>query len=104
MEHSNNDEKILQILSELKAEMTEMKAEMADMKAKTDRIETDVKFTKEIVIKIENDHGQKLNALFDGYSANYDSNKEIELRIIKLEKDVEKLKFEVSYFKPSVSK
>lgn len=51
---------------------------MADIKA-------DVKFTKETVIKIENDHGQKLNALFDGYKLNSEKLERIENEVTKHE-------------------
>ena len=54
-------EKIFKKMGDMDSRMTSMETEMADIKA-------DVKFTKETVIKIENDHGQKLNALFDGHS------------------------------------
>lgn len=54
------------------------KDEQAEVKA-------DVKFTKETVIKIENDHGQKLNALFDGYKLNSEKLDRIESEVSKHE-------------------
>jgi len=104
MEHINNDEKVLQILAAIQRDMTEMKADMTEMKAKTDKIESDVKFTKETVVRMENDFGQKINALFDGYSGNYDLNKENDARITRLERDVEKLNIEVRFLKAAVNK
>ena len=47
---------------------------------------------------------QYVITLFDGYSVNYDLNKKEDIRIAKLERDVEKLPFEVSYLKSTAHK
>ena len=49
-----------------KGELTEIRTNMAT-KGELAGVENDLKFVKETVIRIENDHGQKLGALFDGY-------------------------------------
>lgn len=54
------------------------KQELAEVKA-------DVRFTKEAVIRIENDHGQKLGALFDGYKLNSEKLDRIEEEVSKHE-------------------
>ncbi|MGI6307059.1 MAG: hypothetical protein ACOX1X_00325 [Dethiobacteria bacterium] len=71
-------EKIFKKMGDMDSRMTSMETEMADIKA-------DVKFTKETVIKIENDHGQKLNALFDGYKLNSEKLERIENEVTKHE-------------------
>jgi hypothetical protein len=54
------------------------KDELAEVKA-------DLKFITETVIKIENDHGQKLGALFDGYKSNSEKLDRIETEVSKHE-------------------
>ena len=54
---------------------------------------------KSITLRMEQDHGKKLQALFDGYSANYEIIERYDPRITKLERTVEKLAFEVQYLK-----
>ncbi len=50
-------------------EKTELLAVQTEMiLAKIDSMEKDLKSTKECVVRIEADHGQKLGALFDGYA------------------------------------
>ena len=71
-------EKIFKKMGDMDSRMTSMETEMADIKA-------DVRFTKETVIKIENDHGQKLNALFDGYKLNSEKLERIENEVTKHE-------------------
>jgi len=71
-------EKIFKKMGDMDSRMTSMETEMTDIKA-------DVKFTKETVIKIENDHGQKLNALFDGYKLNSEKLERIENEVTKHE-------------------
>lgn len=56
--------------------MSRMYNDMQDMK-------TDIKDVKERVINIENDHGKKLTALFDGYVQQAE-------RLNRIEKEVSK--------------
>jgi hypothetical protein len=58
-----NEDKILAILESLVT--------------KVDRLETDLTDVKARVINIEHDHGRRLAALLDGYSALYDIDREI---------------------------
>ena len=64
-------------LAEIKATMS-TKDELAEVKA-------DLKFIKETVIKIENNHGQKFGALFDGYKFNSEKLDRIETEVSKHE-------------------
>lgn len=52
----NNEDKILAMLDILAQGQIRIENELADLKG--------------IVIRIENDHGRKLDALFDGYQQN----------------------------------
>ena len=82
----NNEEKILNILetlvadvAELKADNKELKAGFAELKADNKELKaghTDLKSiledTNRRVVIIENEHGKSLKALHDGYSLLYD--------------------------------
>jgi len=78
----NNEEKILQILTELqqgqietnqrldgmesdisglKGDMADIKGDMSELKDKVDRID-------KTAIRMQQSHGEKLSALFDGYT------------------------------------
>ncbi len=61
-----------------KQELAEIKNNLAEVKAETHSI-------KSIVLKIENDHGQKLGALFDGYKLNSEKLDRIEAEVTKHE-------------------
>ena len=56
----NNEEKILSMLETL----TQGQTKLEQGQTKLEQEITDIKHT---LVKIENEHGQKLNALFDGY-------------------------------------
>ena len=74
-------------LAEIKGEMNKLEANMAtkndlaEIKGEMAEVKSDIQFIKETVIKIENEYGQKLNALFDGYVMNSE-------RLDRIEKEV----------------
>ncbi|UNC91638.1 hypothetical protein [Candidatus Contubernalis alkaliaceticus] len=86
-------EAILNKISEIdanmatKKELAEVKANMAT-KDELAEVKADVKSIQEIVIKIENEHGQKLAALFDGYKHNSETLTDHTLRLERIEKKV----------------
>ena len=136
----NNEEKILQILSEIKGDIAEMKSDIAelknavvkleddmvhvksdiaelknavikleddmvhvksdlyDLKASRERMETTLNSTRETVIRMENEQGQQLRALFDGYSNLYDVMGEIRVDIGVLKHDRDKHVMYIKYF------
>ena len=105
----NNEEKILLFLESLSTGVAELKTDVAELKTDIDLIKKDVKgLSKEvsdlkiITIHMENDYGMKLSSLYDGYSLNYENYKETDIRIKTLEHTVEKLSFEVKYFRSAV--
>lgn len=87
-----NEEKILAALSQIQGDISNLKANITEL-------QEDVKFVRGVTVRMENDHGKKLDALFDGYSANYDLIGRYDPRVTKLERDLEKLSFEVKYLK-----
>lgn len=66
-------------------EMQGIKTEMQGIKTEVQGIKTDVKDVKGRVINIENDHGKKLNMLFDGYKQNAEKLDRIEKQVSKQE-------------------
>lgn len=82
---------ILQKIGDMDSRMLVIESNIAtkdgliDAKAEMTSIRADVKFTKEAVIRIENDHGQKLGALFDGYKLNSEKLDRIESEVKKHE-------------------
>ncbi|MGI6307459.1 MAG: hypothetical protein ACOX1X_02415 [Dethiobacteria bacterium] len=78
-------------MTSMDSRMTSMEAnmatkdELASIKSELAEVKADVKFTKETVVKVENDHGQKLNALFDGYKLNSEKLDRIENEVTKHE-------------------
>lgn len=69
----NNEGKIFDLLEKIYLELQETKAvmatkdELADIKS-TMATKDELRKVTNIVLKIEHDHGKKLNVLFDGYT------------------------------------
>jgi len=74
-----------QDLAEVKADLTEVKADLTEVKADLTEVKADAEFTKNTVIKIENEHGRKLGILFDGYQQNSEKLDRIEAEVTKHE-------------------
>lgn len=64
--------------------MAEVKASMAT-KAELVEIKSEIGSLKTIVVKIENEYGQKLGTLFDGYTLNAEKLDRIEQEVSKHE-------------------
>ncbi len=75
---------LTKIMAEVKAELAEVKATMAT-KDELAEIKADVQFIKNTVIKIENDHGQKLGALLNGYKLNSERLDRVEAKLAQHE-------------------
>ncbi len=71
-------------MAEVKTELAEVKTDLTNIKA-TVAIKQELAEVKTIVVKIENDHGQKLDALFDGYTQNSEKLDRIEAEVTKHE-------------------
>jgi Sec-independent protein translocase protein TatA len=85
----SNDDKIFELMekfygefSEFKQDMNEFKQDMNEFKQET---KEELKGIKKTVVNIENDHGNKLKALFDGQKQNAEKLDRIEAEVIKHE-------------------
>ncbi len=76
----NSEEKVLELMGKMYAEMTEgFKA----VNERLDKVENEVKDIKKTVLTIEQDHGEKLSALFDGQIQNTARLERIEAEVVK---------------------
>lgn len=77
-----NDEKILELMAQIYSDMKEgflkVNDELSEVKSRLTSVEN-------IAARIEHDHGQKLQALFDGYKQNTDKLSHIEEEVSKHE-------------------
>lgn len=87
--------------AEMKAEQTAIKLEQIEMKDEQANMKKTLDFVCGVIVRIENEHGQKLDALFDGYKTNFEVISRYDPRIVKLERDIEKLSFEVKFLSVS---
>ena len=69
----NNEEKILSLLEKM----------YIDFNKRFESNEKEMASVKATVIRIENDHGQKLGALFDGYKLNSEKLDRIEAEVTR---------------------
>lgn len=68
------ENKIFDLMEKMYGEMQEMKGEMQEVKSRLGIVE-------KTVLNIENDHGKKLEALFDGYKQNSDQLERVEKKV-----------------------
>ena len=80
----NNEDKILLMLEGLTTDMAELKQDVAELKHRMTNVENELQEVKRSVILIENDHGSRITALFDGYSLNNDILQEVRAEIHKI--------------------
>lgn len=112
----SNDEKILEYLAamqqgmtgiqkeisglkedivELTEDISELKENVLDLKQRVAKLEDESQFIRNTVIRIEIDHGRKLDAYYDGYKTNYDIISRWDPRITALERKVETHTFQI---------
>ncbi len=70
-------------IGSLEGKIGSLEGKVGSLEGKVDNIEGELKSLKHVVTKIENDHGKKLDALFDGY-------KQINDRLDRIETEVSK--------------
>ena len=68
-------------VGELKSDIGGLKSDVGELKSDVGELKSDVQSIKNTVIHIENDHGAKLKALFDGYVQNSDKLDRIEKEV-----------------------
>jgi len=72
-------------ITSTKEELTGVKGEITSTKEELTGVKGEIVSIKEIVLKLENEHGQKLSALFDGYKLNSEKLDRIESEVTKHE-------------------
>ena len=83
-----NDDKLFELVTKMYGEMQQ---EFRDVKERLGGVEGRVRRVEGRIIDIENDHGRKLDALFDGYKQNSESLVRVEEKIDNLQIDVNNL-------------
>jgi len=83
------DRELLELIAaqvgKLTSKADNIEIELNDVKTKVSGLTSEVNDIKKIMLKIENDHGRKLDALFDGYKQNAEKLTRIEEEISKHE-------------------
>ena len=74
------EDKVFDLLEKMYVEMQEG---FDGVNKRIDSLETEVKETKDKIIVVEQEHGKKLTALFDGYKQNADKLDRIENEVSK---------------------
>lgn len=85
---------ILDKLNSMDSDIKGLKSEVNGLKSEVWEIKSEVKDLKKHVLVIENEHGKKLDALFDGYKQLYEAQQEMksDIKDIKETLDVHELK------------
>ena len=85
----------------LKAGQERLEGEMTGLKAGQERLEARQERLEDIVIRIENNHGRKLEALFDGWKQNTEQLKRHGEILERIESKLEKHEVEIKVIKGS---
>lgn len=82
-----NEEKMFELMTQMYAEIQkgfkQVNERIDKVEGRINKVEDEVKDIKQTVLKIEHDHGQKLEALFDGYKQNAEQLTRIEEEVKK---------------------
>ncbi len=81
----NNEEKIFNLLEKVYIDLQETKDRLGNVENGQKSITNRLSSIENTVVRIENDHGQKLDALFDGYKQNSEKLDRIEKQVAKHE-------------------
>ncbi|OPZ94447.1 MAG: hypothetical protein BWY74_00571 [Firmicutes bacterium ADurb.Bin419] len=81
------EDRAFELLERMYSEFTEFRKET---NARFDSIESQVKDLKNDVLRIDNDHGKKLEALFDGYKQHETMLDTIEQKVDNISEKVER--------------
>ncbi len=89
-------------ITTMQGDITTMQGDITKINNRLDMLESEqseiaaaVKRIDRSVLLIENEHGRKIGALFDGYQASLDRDKAIEPRVTKLERTTDRLGLEM---------
>ena len=97
------DDKFFDLLAKLHSDMTaqfkSVKDDITGIKDDITGIKDDIRGLKKDIIRIENDHGRKLDALFDGYKQLAEGQEEIKSQLAALSAKVESQDVQISVLK-----
>jgi septal ring factor EnvC (AmiA/AmiB activator) len=77
-------------IKQMQGDITQTQGDISTLQGGQAKMEQEIADIRHIVIKIENQHGRKLDALIDGYSALYDISGEIRMDVAYLKNIQEK--------------
>ncbi len=83
----------------VKADIQEVRSEFQGVKADIQEVKADIKKVSNQVIKLENEHGKKLDALFDGYQQVLEGQIEIRKQLNNLTSKVESQDVQITVLK-----
>lgn len=83
----------------LKDGQNRFESDLQDVKAGQNWFESELKSVKEIVLKIEHDHGVKLDALFDAREIQKEMNERIFTTLDRLEAKIDVLQMETAHIR-----
>ena len=86
-------------IQDVKNSQNRFESEIQDVKNGQNRFESEIKSVKDIVLKIENDHGTKLDALFDAREFQKEMNERIFLTLDRLEAKIDVLQMETAHIR-----
>jgi len=87
------EDKTFELLTKMYSELTDFKKDMNEFRKET---KDELQGLKKDVIRIENDHGKKLDALFDGYQQTYEKLQEHDKRFDDVESKLDNLSIRVT--------
>ncbi len=85
MENEKIFELIETMYADLKGDINGIKGDIKNLKGGQEELKLEIRDLKKTVTKIENEHGKKLESLFDGYKQNSEQLNRIEAEVIKHE-------------------
>ncbi len=72
-------------IGDLNGKVENIEGKLGSMEGRLGNIEAEVADLKKVVLRLETDHGNKLDALFDGYKQNSDRLDRIEAQVSRQE-------------------
>lgn len=91
-----NEDRILQILTDMQQDMTEVKQDIAGLKQHMTTFEDRLDEQKSIILNLENNFEKRLDALTDGYVLNKEKHEILERRVDTVEVRIGRLEIAAS--------
>ena len=92
----NNEEKILSVLETINGRLENLEAGQAKLEAGQAKLEGDLTIVRGSVVRIENEHGKKLDALLEGHALLHEKLDRIEQRVSEQDETILKRVFPMS--------